>query len=132
MVPNTRLVFSVRFFRSSLVEMFAATASATCLPALSWIALATASQTCCLRDEITTLAPCSAIRSAMARPMPREEPVMTATFPVMSNKVMRFSQIEVCDFDFELSSVHRVRQQYFKQAWLQASLASGTTSGPAG
>jgi hypothetical protein len=28
----------------------------------------------------------------MARPMPREEPVMTATFPDMSNKVMRFSQ----------------------------------------
>jgi hypothetical protein len=25
----------------------------------------------------------------MARPMPREEPVMTATFPDMSNKVMR-------------------------------------------
>jgi hypothetical protein len=26
----------------------------------------------------------------MARPMPRVEPVMTATFPDMSNKVMRF------------------------------------------
>jgi hypothetical protein len=26
----------------------------------------------------------------MARPMPREEPVMTATFPLISNKVMRF------------------------------------------
>src|SRR5580704_9539070 len=132
MVPNTRLVSSVRFFRSSLVEMFAATASATCLPALSLIALATASQICCLRDEITTLAPCSAIRSAMARPIPREEPVITATFPVISNKVMRFSQIKVCDFDFELSSVHHVGHQYFKQACLHASLVSGTSSGPAG
>jgi len=73
-----------------LVEILAATASATCLPALSLMALATSSHTCCLRDEITTLAPCSAIRSAMARPMPREEPVMTATFPDMSNKVMRY------------------------------------------
>jgi hypothetical protein len=64
--------------------------------------------------------------------MPREEPVTTATFPVMSNKVMHFSQIKVCDFDFELSSVHGVRQQCFRQAWRQASLVSGTTSGPAG
>jgi len=31
--------------------------------------LCTSSQTACLREEITTLAPCSAIRSAMARPM---------------------------------------------------------------
>jgi len=36
---------------------------------LSLIAFATASQACCLRDEITTLAPCSANLSAMARPM---------------------------------------------------------------
>src|SRR6202142_4623125 len=108
MLPNTRLVSSVRFFRSSLVEMFAATANATFLPALLLIAFATASQACCLRDEITTLAPCSAILSAMARPMPREEPVTTATFPDISNKVMRFSQVDVCDFDFELSCVHRV------------------------
>src|SRR5262245_32866423 len=72
--------------------MFAGIASATSLPALSLIAFATSSQACCLREEITTLAPCSAIRSAMARPMPREEPVMTATFPDRSNKVMFPSQ----------------------------------------
>jgi hypothetical protein len=29
----------------------------------------------------------------MARPMPRVEPVMTATFPVISNKVMSLSQM---------------------------------------
>ena len=61
--------------------------------ALSLIALATSSQASCLRDEITTLAPCSAMRSAMARPMPRDEPVMTATFPDISNKVMCLSLI---------------------------------------
>jgi hypothetical protein len=44
-----------------------------------------------LREEITTLAPCSAMRSAMARPMPRVEPVMTATLPFMSNKLMYLS-----------------------------------------
>src|SRR6185437_10605500 len=67
----------------------------TCLPALSLMALATSSQACFLREEITTFAPCSAIRSAIARPMPREEPVMTATFPLMSNKVISSSPLIV-------------------------------------
>jgi hypothetical protein len=31
------------------------------------------------------------MRSAMARPMPRVEPVMTATFPDISNKLMSLS-----------------------------------------
>ncbi|MET4720599.1 hypothetical protein ABIF63_004705 [Bradyrhizobium japonicum] len=53
---------------------------------------ATWSQTSALREEITTLAPCSAMRSAIASPMPRVDPVMTATFPFMSNKVMFLSQ----------------------------------------
>src|SRR3954469_12424036 len=70
--------------------MLAAIATAVPLPNLSLIALVTESQTSCLREEITTLAPCSAIRSAMARPMPRDEPVMTATFPDISNRLMRF------------------------------------------
>jgi polyvinyl alcohol dehydrogenase (cytochrome) len=47
---------------------------------------ATSSQGPALRDEITTLAPCWAMRSAIARPIPREEPVMTATLPVRSNR----------------------------------------------
>src|SRR5690606_28342778 len=49
---------------------------------------ATASQASCLREEITTCAPCSASRSAMARPMPREEPVTMAVLPVRSKRVM--------------------------------------------
>src|SRR5262245_29036987 len=71
--------------------MLAAIATAVPLPYLSLISLATWSQTSALREEITTFAPCSAMRSAIARPMPRVEPVMTATLPFMSNKLMRFS-----------------------------------------
>src|SRR6267154_1604181 len=48
---------------------------------------ATATQASALRLEITTLAPSLAISSAEERPMPRLEPVMTATFPVRSNGV---------------------------------------------
>src|SRR4051812_16044014 len=95
--------------------MFAATASATCLPALSLIALATSSQACCLREEITTLAPCSAMRSAMARPIPRDEPVMTATFPDISNRLMRLLQFDPAAdapvfISVQLSSVRAIGQ----------------------
>src|SRR6201996_8496625 len=48
---------------------------------------ATASQASALRLEITTLAPSLASSSAEERPMPRLEPVMTATLPVRSNGV---------------------------------------------
>jgi hypothetical protein len=52
-----------------------------------------------LRDEITTLAPCSAMRAAMARPMPREEPVTMATLPVSENKDMVTYLLEVAEFE---------------------------------
>src|SRR5664279_543645 len=48
---------------------------------------ATASQASALRLEITTLAPSRASNSAEERPMPRLEPVTTATLPVRSNGV---------------------------------------------
>src|SRR6202795_4002154 len=48
---------------------------------------ATTSQASALRLEITTLAPSFASNSAEERPMPRLEPVMTATLPVRSNGV---------------------------------------------
>ena len=93
------------------------------------------SQTSCLREEITTLAPCSAIRSAMARPMPRVEPVMTATFPVMSNKVMRFSRTisasSAPDFDFRAKQLVRAQLRQRRRR-CHASFVAGTTSGPAG
>jgi hypothetical protein len=68
--------------------MLACTASAVPLPWRASMALATSAQASSLREEITTRAPCSAMRSAMARPMPREEPVITATFPSSENKDM--------------------------------------------
>src|SRR5262249_37536011 len=49
---------------------------------MSW---ATASQASALRLDITTLAPSRAIASALARPMPRLEPVMIATLPSRAN-----------------------------------------------
>src|SRR5260370_29841665 len=48
---------------------------------------ATSRQASALRLEITTLAPSLASSSAEDRPMPRLEPVMTATLPVRSNGV---------------------------------------------
>src|SRR3981081_4816466 len=48
---------------------------------------ATCSQASALRLEITTLAPSLASNSAEERPMPRLEPVTTATLPVRSNGV---------------------------------------------
>src|ERR1700709_1206522 len=48
---------------------------------------AAASQASPLRLEITTLAPSFASSSAEDRPMPRLEPVTTATLPVRSNGV---------------------------------------------
>ncbi len=56
------------------------------LAAIAIARLAPCWQASCLREEITTRAPCSAIRRAIARPMPREEPVTMATFPVRSNR----------------------------------------------
>jgi hypothetical protein len=51
------------------------------------ISAATASHGPALREEMVTLAPCWAMRSAMALPMPLEEPVITATLPVRSNRL---------------------------------------------
>src|SRR3954462_3133769 len=48
---------------------------------------ATSWQASALRLEITTLAPSFASSSADERPMPRLEPVMTATLPLRSNGV---------------------------------------------
>jgi hypothetical protein len=51
---------------------------------MSLTSFAAVAQASDLRDEITTLAPCSAKRAAMARPIPREQPVTIATPPVRS------------------------------------------------
>ena len=68
---------------------------------------ATASQGSSLREEITTLAPCSAIRSAIALPMPREDPVMIATSgatlsdDATAEAMVRGVAYLICEFDYD-------------------------------
>jgi hypothetical protein len=73
------------------------------------------------------------MRSAIARPMPREEPVMTATFPVMSNKVINSSQMFRLRRLLPDQSWHSqaLARNCVLRAWTQASLLV-VTSGPAG
>src|SRR6185503_5591123 len=71
--------------------MLAGTTIAVPSPCFALMASATSWQASALRLEITTFAPWSAIASAIARPMPRDEPVITATFPLRSNRLIRVS-----------------------------------------
>ena len=91
MRPNACMVSSIRRLMSSFDEMLAAIAMARPLPCLASIACTTSRQAGSLREDTTTRAPCSAMRSAMARPMPRDEPVMTATLPSRLNNDMSVS-----------------------------------------
>ena len=59
---------------------------------------ATSWQASALRLEITTFAPSFASSSAEERPMPRLEPVMTATFPVRSNGVFFIVVVSLLPF----------------------------------
>src|SRR5579863_9788064 len=59
---------------------------ATASPPLARIAAAASSHGASLRAEMTTRAPALANPSAIARPMPREEPVTIATLPVRSKR----------------------------------------------
>jgi len=79
------MVSSTSRARCSLEEILAAMAMARPAPYFALIASATSRHGSILREETTTLAPCSAIRSTIARPIPREEPVTSATFPLRSN-----------------------------------------------
>ena len=83
MPPHSAMVWSTRLCRSSLRAMWHGITAAS--PPLARIDAATASHASALRLDTTTLAPCSARRSAMARPMPLLEPVTMATLPVRSN-----------------------------------------------
>src|SRR6185437_5435541 len=56
------------------------------LPYLALMSPATFSQASALRLDTTTLAPCSAMRWAIASPMPLVDPVMSATFPDRSKR----------------------------------------------
>src|SRR5580704_8725708 len=74
--------------------MLAGIGFAASRPRALLMAAAVSAQASALRDEMTTLAPCSASRSAMARPMPREEPVTIATRPVKSKRLVKVSSLE--------------------------------------
>ena len=71
--------------------MLAATGFAASRPRARLMAAAVSAQASALRDEMTTVAPCSASRSAIALPMPRDEPVTIATRPVKSNRLLKVS-----------------------------------------
>src|SRR5271168_4075575 len=86
--PHASRVLATRFSSWALSEMRAVTAIAS--PPLATIAAAASSQGAALRAEITTRPPASANASAIARPMPRLEPVTIVTFPDRSNSFMRF------------------------------------------
>src|ERR1700739_3915536 len=79
MVPDMSALTSS--WREMLQGMTCASPPALLMPS------ATSLQASALREEITTLAPSFASNSAEERPMPRLEPVMTATWPERSNGV---------------------------------------------
>src|SRR5437899_37156 len=81
MRPKADIVPATNAARSSLDEMLAGRASARPAPWAVLMASAAASQAGALREEITTLAPWVASASAIARPIPREDPVTIATLP---------------------------------------------------
>src|SRR5215211_5098975 len=85
MRPNRALVFSTSASTSALREMLQGMAAAS--PPCSAISRATSSHASALRLEITTLAPSADMLSARARPMPRLDPVMTATLSSRWNGV---------------------------------------------
>src|ERR1700751_5465426 len=84
--PQASRVLATRSSSCALSEIRAVTAIAS--PPLARIAAAIYSQGPALRAEITTRPPASAKASAIARPMPRLEPVMMATLPDKSKSFM--------------------------------------------
>src|SRR6201996_134739 len=84
-LPYCLMVPSISALTSSWREMLQGMTCAS--PPALVIPSATSLHASALREEITTLAPSLASNSAEERPMPRLEPVMTATLPVRSNGV---------------------------------------------
>src|SRR5262249_52911669 len=75
--------------------------TATASPPAALISAATASPGAASRSLTTSFAPSLASFSAMARPMPRPEPVTSATFPFSLDLGSLLSQLDDC-FDREL------------------------------
>src|SRR5258706_7600624 len=83
MRPHRSLVRETNASTSALREILQGMTVAS--PPSPRIALATSSHGSGLRLETTTLAPRRAIHSAIERPMPRLDPVITATLPSRRN-----------------------------------------------
>ena len=77
-LPQNSFDLTYKFFNCSLSEILHDIAVAVSLPNVLLISSATFSHASILRLVIITLAPCSAIRYAIALPMPREDPVIIA------------------------------------------------------
>jgi hypothetical protein len=67
--PQAAMVWSISAWHSGLRPMLQASAMA--VPPFAVMASTTSWQASTLREDTTTFAPCSAMRSQMARPMPR-------------------------------------------------------------
>src|SRR5262245_9065487 len=85
MSPNAFFDSETRDSSASLLEMLHATARAS--PPLSLIPRTTTSHASSFRLDPTTLAPCSASRSEIERPMPFDPPVTIAVLPLRSNRL---------------------------------------------
>src|SRR6185437_13380098 len=86
--------------------------TATASPPAALISATTASPGAASRSLTTTLAPLLASFSAMARPMPRPEPVMSATLPVSFgiSSVLDFDDGFAGKFNFAVLILGRQRQ----------------------
>ena len=110
--PSSEIVRSTRACSWSLWPMWHGMGSAA--PGRSRLmSSAAASHASGVRLDTTTRAPCSARRRAMARPMPRVDPVTTATLPVRSKSPPpargsapgRSTRIIVMDLDVDVSTL---------------------------
>src|SRR6516162_1198266 len=85
-LPKCFVAPAISALTSSDLEMLQGMTCAS--PPVLLMPSATSLHASALREEITTLAPSCASNSAEARPMPRLEPVTTATWPVRSKGVV--------------------------------------------
>src|SRR5262245_49468584 len=90
-------------------------------PPVARIAAATSSQGPAFRAEITTFPPASAIASAIARPIPRLEPVIIAAFPDRSNSVISLPRHRIAAFYHGRATVAGFDFRYEQRLSLEAA-----------
>ena len=97
------------------------------LPHLASICAQAASHWSSLRLETTTLAPCSAKPSAIARPMPLDAPVRSATLPVRSKRSVATATESLADLPSTRSAYHG--EQYIRRTVRSANAGFGRRRG---